>query len=386
MKDHMNLIVISEPELVFDKGSRNSALNDILRFYLQFNRTVTYFSSYNSVLDFNEGGVRYCSLSRYTKSNRFIFREIFSIRKRFRAILKEHDDVHVQFRLPSLYTMQIYFFVKDLIPKRKVSFYIAGDWQESLQFNYPDKLYLSKLLPIFQDNIIKDGVCVFTGNRLLKKNIRKVNRGFSFYSTTHGKADIPLAITDKSQCLAICFIGRMEKLKNFSFFIELAKSEDLVKRYHFHMLGDGPEFASIKKYLDKSNLVNLTMHGHIDDKDQFNDIVARCKYFVLPSYTEGTSKTLPEMMSRSTIPIAFENVGSNNDILKSGNGFLCPVDDLNAVINFINEVDQDKQRYFTFLESGKAYSDEYCIENQLTSMFSFLYSNEDVFSESPSPE
>jgi len=371
----MNLIVISEPELVLEKGTRNSALNDILGFYLQFNRTVTYCSPGHSVLDFDVCGVRYCSLSRYTKSNRFIFWEIFSIRKKFRAILKEYNDVHVQFRLPSLYTMQIYFLVKDLIPKRKVSFYIAGDWQESLKFNYPDKIYLSKILPIIQNNIIKDGVCVFTGSRLLEKNIQKVHRGFSFYSTTHSKTDIPLAVSDKSQCLSVCFIGRIEKLKNFTFFIELAKTKDLVKKYHFHMLGDGPEFSSVRKYIDKSNLINITMHGHVDDKSQFNDIVAKCKYFVLPSYTEGTSKTLPEMMCRSTIPIAFENVGSNNDILKSGNGYLASVDDLNAVINFINQVDQDEQRYLTILESGIAYADEYCIENQLTSMFSFLYAN-----------
>lgn len=378
----MNLIVISEPELVLDKGTRNSALNDILGFYLLFNRTVTYFSPCGKSLDFDVAGVRYCSLSRYTKSNRFIFWEMFSIRKKFRAVLKKYDDVHVQFRLPSLYTMQIYLLVKDLIPIEKVSFYVAGDWRESLKFNYPDKLYMSKFLPIFQNQMITDGLCVFTGSKLLEKNIGRVDRGFAFYSTTHSKADVPLTVIDKSQCLSICFIGRIEKLKNFTFFIDLAKTMNLGKNYHFHMLGDGPEFSSVRKYIDKSNLENITMHGHVDDKSQFNDIVAKCKYFVLPSYTEGTSKTLPEMMCRSTIPIAFENVGSNNDILKSGNGCLTTVDDLHGVINFINEVDQDEQRYLSILESGKAYAGEYCIENQLKSMFSFLYSNYDEFTDS----
>lgn len=369
----MNLIVVSEPELILNKGTRNSALNDILTFYLKYNETVTYFSASEKPLEFDACGVNYCSLSSYSKQKRLIISEFFSIRKKFKAILRKYNHVHMQFRLPSLYTMQIYFIVKDLIPKSQISFYIAGDWQESLRFNYPKKLYLSKILPILQNRIIKSGTCIFTGSTLLNKNIELIDRGFAFYSTTHSKKEVPLTVTNKSQCLDICFIGRIEKLKNFDFFIELAKSKHLIKSYSFHLLGNGPELSSLKETICNDGIENVTLHGHIDDKAQFNEIIAKCKYFVLPSYTEGTSKTLPEMMCRSTIPIAFENVGSNNSILKYGNGFLAPIDDLSSVITFINEVDQNEKKYLRLLEAGNDYAKEYAIENQLKSMFEFLY-------------
>jgi glycosyltransferase involved in cell wall biosynthesis len=369
----MNLIVISEPELILGTGTRNNALNEILSFYLEHNETVTYFSASSKFQEFNVDGVNYISLSNYTKKQRIIANKFSSIRKRFKAVLAKYDDVHVQFRLPSLYTMQIYFIVKNLIPKKRVSFYIAGDWQESLKFNYPDKLYLSKILPVLQNKIIKNHLCVFTGRTLLNKNIDRVERGFAFYSTTHAKKDVPENITNKSEQLGICFIGRIEKLKNFNFFIELAKSKKITKKYSFHLLGDGPETNHVKKALIKYGITNLTLHGHVNDRVKFNEIISNSKYFVLPSYTEGTSKTLPEMMCRSTIPIAFNGVGSNNDILQHNNGFLTNVDDIDAVIDFINEVDLDDEKYFQILQAGNNYAKEYAIEKQLKTMFKFLY-------------
>ena len=190
---------------------------------------------------------------------------------------------------------------------------------------------------------------------------------------TTAKKDVAPTITDKSEKLGICFIGRIEKLKNFNFFIELAKSKEIVKKYTFHLLGDGPEASQVKETLVKYGVTNLILHGHVNDRVKFNEIIANSKYFVLPSYTEGTSKTLPEMMCRSTIPIAFKGVGSNNDILQYNNGFLADVDDIDAVINFINEVDLDKKKYFNTLAAGNNYAKEYTIENQLNTMFDFLY-------------
>ena len=372
----MNLIVISEPELVIGKGTRNNALNEILAYYLEHNKTVTYFSSSDHLQEFNVEGVEYISLSNYSKQKRIVFKEFFSIRKRFKEILVKYEDVHVQFRLPSLYSMQIYLIVKSLIPKKQVSFYIAGDWQESLKFNYPNKLYLSKILPALQNKIIKNHSCVFTGRTLLNKNIERVERGYAFYSTTHAKKDVTETITNKSEKLSICFIGRIEKLKNFNFFIELAKSKKIIKKYSFHLLGNGPEIDHVKETLIKYGITNLTLHGHVNDRVKFNEIISKSKYFVLPSYTEGTSKTLPEMMCRSTIPIAFKGVGSNNDILQYNNGFLADIDDIDAVVNFINEVDQDDKRYFQILAAGNKYAKEHAIEKQLKTMFEFLYAEE----------
>ena len=376
LRDGVDMFVVSEPELIRDVGTRNNALNEILTFYLQFNNTVTYFSASMGAQDFSARGVRYVSLSSYTKKSRVILSQYYSIRRRFRSLLAEFCDVHVQFRLPSIYVMQIYMIVRDLIPPQNVSFYIAGDWSESLRYNYPNRPHLSRWLPKLQDKMISGSVCVFTGDTLKNKNIGGVSRGFSFYSTTHCKQDVPHAITNKSDKRGICFVGRIEKLKNYKFFIELAKSTCFVNEYVFHILGDGPDADLVRTAAASGDVENLVVHGHIDDRARFNQVVSQCKYFVLCSYTEGTSKALPEMMCRSTVPIAFRGVGSNTDILSFENGFLAELDDVSSVVGFINKMDGDEQEYIQVLKAGLSYAENNSIDSQLSRMFEFLYSSE----------
>jgi len=367
----MNLIVIGEPELVLGNGTRNNALNEILQQYINYNKSVTYISSYKYDCDFLHKNVRYKSVSNYTKDKRYILNEKYEVRKFFKSLL-ENKEIHIQFRLPSLYTLQIYFMIKDLLPINKYSFYIAGDWKLSLKFNFPKKKYLYLILPILQDLCIKNETCVFTGKALMDKNNHLVKRGFSFYSTTHTYSDVPNNYKSKFNETSICFIGRLEKLKNYNFFLKLANTK-VLSHYHFHLLGDGPDKVIVEDFIKINEIKNVTLHGHIESRTLFNNIIDQCKYFVLPSYTEGTSKTLPEMMTRSTIPIAFKEVGANDFILGQGNGHLCDVNDINSVTDFINKVDSSELAYNDILSSCINYAKDYSLDSQLDKMFGFLY-------------
>ncbi|HAY3997271.1 TPA: glycosyltransferase family 4 protein, partial [Escherichia coli] len=256
----------------------------------------------------------------------------------------------------------------------RISFYVAGDWSESLKYNYPNKKYLSFLLPKIENFTLRKKNCVFTGDQLLNKHTKYINKGLAFYSTTHSSADIPHEIKDKFTCNGICFIGRIEKLKNYNFLIKLAESE-LGKKYLFHILGDGPDMPVLIRKINELKLKNIIIHGHIKDTYIFNQIIDKCKYSILPSYTEGTSKTLPEMMCRNTIPIAFRNVGSNNYILSDKRGILTEIDNVDDVIKNINTLDSNHQEYFQMLNNGRNYIINFTIEKQLDKMFKFLYTN-----------
>ncbi|UNH38216.1 glycosyltransferase [Moellerella wisconsensis] len=369
----MNLIVIGEPNITQNSGTRNNALNNILEKYLIFNDSVTYISSTleQSTTTYSFNNVHYIPLTNYNKSGRIILSKKNEIILKIQELIKK-PNYHIQFRIPSIYVLQIYFCIKNIITPEKISFYIAGDWKESLKYNYPNKKYLSFLLPKIENLIIRNKTCVFTGDVLLKKNIKNIKKGFSFYSTTHSINDINSNIQDKSSCRGICFIGRIEKLKNYNFLLELAKSR-LGDTYSFHILGDGPDMQELKEKVKSLKLKNINLYGHIKEKNRFNEIIKECKYSILPSYTEGTSKTLPEMMCRNIIPIAFKNVGSNNFILNDNRGILTEIDNIDEVINKIYYIDKNDNQYKQLLENGRSYVIKFTIENQLQKMFKFLY-------------
>ncbi|OEE86163.1 glycosyl hydrolase family 1 [Enterovibrio norvegicus FF-162] len=371
MKD---LYVISEPEIILNEGCRNNALNEILKHYSKYNTNVRYISSSDSDAIFSKDGVDYVSLSKYSKRKRNILGCRREVKSFFANALKD-DNVHFQFRLPSMYALQVYFLVRNILPDEKVSFYIAGDWKESLKYNYPKYPLLSYILPTIQDRVLRNKLCVFTGEELLIKNHMRISKGLDFYSTTHTINDVDTVPISKFRTRAICFIGRIEKLKNYNFMLSMARSE-LGEDYHFHWLGDGPDRSELEGAIKKNQLTNITLHGHVSDRRKFNEIVDKCKYFVLSSYTEGTSKTLPEMMCRSIVPIAFDNVGSNSKILSYGNGVLVNVDDCEMVVKKILEIDCDQSVYQSILDSGNKYAREHTIEIQLKRMFEFLYSSD----------
>ncbi|MBE0349644.1 glycosyltransferase [Pseudoalteromonas lipolytica] len=367
------LVVVGEPEVVPFAGCRNNALNEILKKYTLYNDSVTYYSSASSPEDYELNGVKYQGFPVYSKNNRLILKNSKKIRETFKKYFLCGDNYHIQFRIPSIFTLQIYFIVKDLLRDGSYSFYMAGDWVESLRFNHASKFFLLKHLDKIQRILIKNKKVVFTGHALMRKYSNLIFNGHPFYSTTHSFSDVQISY-DKSDNLGICFIGRIEPLKNFSFVVSLAESKKL-KHYTFHFLGDGPKMEELTLMVKEKGLDNIRVHGHIKDRNLFNHIVSSCKYFVLPSYTEGTSKTLPEMMCRSIVPIAFDGVGGNNEILKEA-GILIPVDDTEAAVENILRIDANPTNYKELIDEGYKYAKQNTIENQLELMFNFMYKNQ----------
>lgn len=365
-----NLIVVGEPEVIPLIGTRNNALNEILNKYTMYNKSVCYFSSSKVNENYTVDGVSYFGLSVYSKKSRFVFNQRKLIKNYFIDNILNKPNFHLQFRIPSLFSLQIYIILKDILPNDTYSFYMAGDWKESLKFNYPQKYWFLKHLDKLQRYCIKNKKVVFTGHALMNKHQDIVSNGHPFYSTTHSDSDITFS-DGKYSKKNICFIGRIELLKNFKFIISLAENQ-LLNGYIFHFLGDGPKMSELISLVNEKKLDNIKIHGHVKDRIIFDEIVCNCKYFILPSYTEGTSKTLPEMMCRSIVPFAFSGVGGNDEILRDA-GVLVDVDDVEGVIENILNLDTDFTAYQNLLTQGHDYAKRNTIENQLNLMFGFLY-------------
>lgn len=370
------LIVIGEPEILSSNGTRNNALNEILQNYKNYSIGVFYLgpSGGFDIDSYSCNGVQYEAISSYSKRSRLVVKECFSIIKKVKKIISSYQDYHIQFRIPSLFSLQVYWILKGEIDLSRVSFYVAGDWKESIAFNYPRKKYLN-FLPFLQDLTLRGKKCVFTGHTLLNKNKKIINKGHAFYSTTHKLEDIVSSdIVLRDERKAICFIGRLENLKNPEFMLRLAASENMRKSYFFYIIGNGPLLDFMKNKIIDLGIDNVKLTGHINDREKFYNIISLCKYYILPSYTEGTPKTLPEMMSQGVLPVAFDNVGSNNYIVENRGG-LVDIDSVNQVVDFINRCDEDFGFYKDRVNSCLDYAKDHSIEKEMELMFSFLYNN-----------
>lgn len=362
------MIVVGEPDIKANIGTRNNALNEILNEYTRYANNVIYLGPGNYT--YIKNNINHISVSGYSKSSRLIFKDTISVINRVKEVIKEHPNYHIQFRVPSLYTLQIYLIIRSILDPKKISFYIAGDWEESLKYNYPDKKLL-KLLPKLQSLVLRNKVCVFTGDTLLNKHRHIISRGHAIYSTTHKESDIKAPNVEESfNRRNICFIGRTEKLKNPNFILRLASSPEL-RDYQFFILGDGPLKDQLESKAKEKKTDNVIFTGHINDRNRFNNILNSCKYYILPSYTEGTPKTLPEVMSKGILPIAFKNVGSNEYILKNS-GRLVDIDSTAQAIDFIKENDENFKVYKKNIDNVIKYASEHSIEREFDSMFLFL--------------
>lgn len=367
------LIVVGEPEILPNGGSRNNALNEILILYKEYAARVIYVAPQAlGEISYAVNGVEFEGISNYSKKSRFIFRDSQDVLRKVISCLNNECDYHIQFRVPSLFSLQMYWIIRRHVKAENISFYVAGDWRESIALNYPDKKIL-KLLPALQDLTIRRKRCVFTGHMLMNKNAKLTAIGHAFYSTTHKGADVIAPdVASSYERRGICFVGRLEGIKNPYFMLSLAANEELKEKYIFYIMGDGPLRKEMERRVFEMRLTNVQFMGHVHARDKFYKVVDLCKYCVLPSYTEGTAKTLPEMMSKGVIPIGFKKVGSNDYTLRQGGG-LVDVDSADQVVSFIDRCDNDFSYYKEKIKEALQYALSHSVDKEMSSMFSFIY-------------
>ena len=127
-------------------------------------------------------------------------------------------------------------------------------------------------------------------------------------------------------------MGRLLKAKGI---VEYAEAARLLKaRYpeaRFHLLGpfdsnpDGIPFEQIKKWVSQGIIVYL---GAIEDVRPF---LADASVFVLPSYSEGTPRSVLEAMAVGRPIVTTDAPGCRETVLDGVNGFLVPVRDIGAL-------------------------------------------------------
>jgi glycosyltransferase involved in cell wall biosynthesis len=115
----------------------------------------------------------------------------------------------------------------------------------------------------------------------------------------------------------LLFLSRIEVAKGvyetIDTFVLLQKKYRNIK---LTIAGDGLEEENVVKYIEKNNIKNINITGHLSGAEKINEFMTS-HIFILPSYTEGMPVTVCEAMAFG-LPIITRKVGGLRDFFEDG--------------------------------------------------------------------
>lgn len=175
---------------------------------------------------------------------------------------------------------------------------------------------------IFQN---EDDLSELVGRNLLSRDKCRIINGSGVNTDKFGTAELP-------KQKAILFIGRLIGDKGIREYLELARRIK-ERRENVRCLLVGP-FDSNPSAISKEELqpyIDDNIIEYFGEQKDVRPYLAQCTVYVLPSYHEGTPKTVLEAMSIGR-PIVTTNAPGCRETVKDGvNGYLVPVKDVDAL-------------------------------------------------------
>ena len=136
----------------------------------------------------------------------------------------------------------------------------------------------------------------------------------------------------------IISVCRFVKQKNI---YEILEISELMPKYNFIILGDGPLFEEIHKFLIKKNISNIYMLGQKNDIFKY---LYASKIYLSTSFYEGLSISVLEAMSIGLPIIASRVVGNTDAIEHSKTGFLYNLGDINMASKYISDILNNEEK------------------------------------------
>jgi glycosyltransferase involved in cell wall biosynthesis len=143
----------------------------------------------------------------------------------------------------------------------------------------------------------------------------------------------PVEVYNKNSFLCI---ARLVIDKGVMEYLEAAKIiKEKYSDVEFHLVGG---FDSNPSGLKEEVLLKYTKSGYVKYHGSQKDVrpyLRECMVFVLPSYSEGTPRTVLEAMATGRAIITTDAPGCRETVISGLNGFLIPVKDVDELVNKI---------------------------------------------------
>lgn len=184
-----------------------------------------------------------------------------------------------------------------------------------------------------------------------------VRNGVSALKSLDGQARTALRQTFafSSETVVIVCVGRLEALKRHHLLIELLPE---LRRHtaadcRLLLVGEGPERAALETQSAKHGVsAFVTLTGNRPDVPA---LLCASDIFVLPSSTEGLSRSVLEAMSVG-LPIVATDVGSNRDLLGANErGLLVSVNDREGLLSALARLVDDEALRCSFRRNATTF-------------------------------
>ena len=195
------------------------------------------------------------------------------------------------------------------------------------------KFAMSLLLKIalrYNDRVFfqnPDDVRVFQGRKILKEPQKVVIINGSGVDTEK------FSVTDHPTSLTFLCIARLLKDKGIREYAEAAK---IIRSRHphikFNFVG---RVDNHPNHIPKNVFDSWVQSGSLENLGYLDDVrpaISRCSVYVLPSYHEGTPRTVLEAMSMGRAIITSDAPGCRETVQEGENGFLVPIKDVSNLV------------------------------------------------------
>ena len=265
----------------------------------------------------------FCSISR-TGLN--FFKELRSIFEIYKIINKSKADVVISYTLkPVIYSgLVLNFFPQinyyPLITGLGATFTEVNNFKKKLLRNLVVKLYKIALISskkvIFQN---KDDLLYFYNLKIIKnKNSAKIVNGSGIDLKQYSLTKLPQKPT-------FLMISRLLIDKGVREYVEAAKIvRSKFPNAIFQLAGYLDENPSGIKLEELQSWVKQGNIQYLGEIDTVQNILALCRFYVLPSYREGTPRSSLEALSTGRPIITTDVAGCRETVIHKKNGLLVP--------------------------------------------------------------
>ncbi len=259
---------------------------------------------------------------------------------------------------PVLYTAHGFHFYKRAPLKNWLIYYsmekIAAHWTDGLitmneeDFNIAKKFKLRRKEAVFYVHGVGLDIDKYCINDEEKRKKLREELGFS------------------EDDILILTVAEINTNKNHKQIINAIKILKNYSNIYYLLVGIGEKERELKNYVLVSNLVSrIRFLGYREDIPKILNAV---DIFALTSLREGLPRAIMEAMAAGK-PIIATNMRGNRDLVVDGvNGYLVPVNDIEATAKAITKLAKNKMLMTKMGEEGRKIIQDYAIEKVLSEM------------------
>lgn len=267
------------------------------------------------------------------------------------------------------------FFIMILLKKKGFLRY-CGNW------NSPKSFFNKLTIKLIKKKSSKNIISFITGASNLPPS--EQNKYISWiHSTTlniarmneYNKLENPLLKDD----INILHVGRQEIYKGTHLIINaVEKLQHIFPQINLSIVGNGSEIENLCKMVDDKKLNDkVKFYGQVKNKDLIK-FYKRAAIFCFPSKSEGFPKVIVEAMASGT-PIICSNIPVLRYLINDSNGYILESLDSDNIVNGINSIIVDKNRYMKMSKKIKKDAQNLTIEKfsqKISENINDLFSND----------